>query len=114
MATAGLITGYFSLLSIFMVGMLAAIAIPNFVVARKKAQFNACQSNMRSLQAGKEQWALENPARKTQAPEESDIVGAGKFVPEIVCPAGGVYSLNGLKESPSCTTHGQIKNWGGQ
>ncbi|HUR46669.1 MAG TPA: DUF4190 domain-containing protein [Candidatus Saccharimonadales bacterium] len=113
MATAGLITGYFSLLSIFMVGLLAAIAIPNFVMARKKAQFNACQLNMRALQNGKEQWALEDPTRKTLTPEEADIVGGGKFVNQAVCPAGGVYTLNGIKESPTCTVHGQLKNWVG-
>src|SRR5204862_3812410 len=58
MATAGLITGYFSLISIFMVGLLAAIAIPNFVVARKKAQLNACLVNLYVLKVGKARWAL--------------------------------------------------------
>jgi hypothetical protein len=111
MATAGLITGYFSLVSIFMVGMLAAIAIPNFVVARKKAQLNACQANLRTLQAGKESWALQDPARKGQTPEEADIIGAGKYVPVAICPAKGTYFLNRLNESPTCSVHGEIPNW---
>ena len=111
MATAGLITGYISLVSIFMIGLLAAIAIPNFVSARKKAQFNGCQVNLRTIQAAKEQWALEDPARKAMTPDEADIIGAGKSVPGARCPDRGRYSLNGLNESPSCSVHGQIANW---
>jgi Tfp pilus assembly protein PilE len=111
MATAGLITGYFSLISIFMVGLLAAIAIPNFVVARKKAQLNACQVNLNALQAAKERWALDDPARKGQTPEEADIIGTGKYVPTAICPANGTYFLNRLNESPTCSVHGEIPNW---
>ena len=42
------------------IGLLAAIAIPNFVRARNTAQQNACINNLRQLDGGKQQWALEN------------------------------------------------------
>jgi prepilin-type N-terminal cleavage/methylation domain-containing protein len=42
------------------IGLLAAIAIPNFVKARQTAQRNACISNLRQIDGAKEQWALEN------------------------------------------------------
>ena len=41
------------------IGMLAAIAIPNFVKARNTAQANACNNNMRQIDSAIQQWALE-------------------------------------------------------
>ena len=42
------------------IGLLAAIAIPNFVRARQTAQANACLNNLRIIDAAKNQYALEN------------------------------------------------------
>jgi prepilin-type N-terminal cleavage/methylation domain-containing protein len=41
------------------IGLLAAIAIPNFVRARTTSQMNACINNLRLIDAAKQQWALE-------------------------------------------------------
>ncbi len=45
------------------IGLLAAIAIPNFVKARATSQANACINNMRQIDAAANEWALE--AKKT-------------------------------------------------
>src|SRR5881296_1690798 len=42
------------------IGLLAAIAIPNFVKARETAQLNSIVNNLRILEGAKDQWALEN------------------------------------------------------
>jgi prepilin-type N-terminal cleavage/methylation domain-containing protein len=42
------------------IGLLAAIAIPNFVRARTTSQKNACINNLRQIDGAKQQWALEN------------------------------------------------------
>lgn len=42
------------------IGLLAAIAIPNFVRARESAQLNTIANNLRILEGAKEQYALEN------------------------------------------------------
>jgi hypothetical protein len=47
------------------IGLLAAIAIPNFVKARTTSQQNACINNLRLIDASKQQWALE---QKKQPP----------------------------------------------
>ncbi len=39
------------------IGMLAAIAIPNFVKARTTAQMNACINNLHKLDGAIQQWA---------------------------------------------------------
>ena len=58
------------------IGLLAAIAIPNFVKARETAQQNACINNLRQISAAKQQWALENNATAAWALENLD--GGGK------------------------------------
>ena len=42
------------------IGLLAAIAIPNFVRARTQSQKNACINNLRQIDGSVQQWALEN------------------------------------------------------
>lgn len=41
------------------IGLLAAIAIPNFVKARENAQLNSIFNNLRIIEGAKDQWALE-------------------------------------------------------
>ena len=41
------------------IGLLAAIAIPNFLQARSTAQMNACINNLRQIDSAIQQWALE-------------------------------------------------------
>ena len=107
MALAGLILGYVSFVFVLVIGMLAAIAVPNFVRAREQSQKFACIANLHAIQGAKETWALEQKKRNTDIPEESDLVGPGKYMREKqMCPAGGSYSLNPVGEKASCSVPG--------
>ncbi|HNQ74208.1 MAG TPA: prepilin-type N-terminal cleavage/methylation domain-containing protein [Verrucomicrobiota bacterium] len=87
------------------IGMLAAIAIPNMIKARNTAQANACIANMRQIDNAIQQYALENNKRDAD-PVTADNVREyikDKIMP--VCPAGNVdYVLGGTVASvPSVT-----------
>ena len=72
------------------IGLLAAIAIPNFVKNRNTAQANACIVNMKQIDSAVDQFAVENNRRDSDAFTEADIKEyiKGKVLP--LCPAGNV------------------------
>ena len=76
LALGGLITGYISIaLSVLMIPLLVAIAIPNFVKAREVAQRNACINNLRQIDGGIQQWARELSKPDDAVPTVEDIKG---------------------------------------
>jgi type II secretory pathway pseudopilin PulG len=84
------------------IGLLAAIAVPNFVRARQTSQSTSCLNNLRVIDAAKQEWALEKG--QTSSPAQSDlqpyISRTGAFP---TCPAKGIYSINLLTNVPSCS-----------
>ena len=93
------------------IGLLATIAIPNFVRARLKAQQSTCINNLLQLDGAKQNWALENKAAPTAIPQASSIQpylgrGSGGTLP--TCPADSAktfatsYTLNDLNTAPAC------------
>jgi prepilin-type N-terminal cleavage/methylation domain-containing protein len=89
------------------IGLLAAIAIPNFIRARTTSQMNACINNLRQIDGAKQQWALENKQISTATPGPGDILPYLKN--EVLCPAGGAgstfsqcYSVNAVDTKPAC------------
>ena len=55
------------------IGLLAAIAIPNFVKARETAQLNSIVNNLRITEGAKDQWALENKKGTGDVPVDTDL-----------------------------------------
>ncbi|WCJ61048.1 prepilin-type N-terminal cleavage/methylation domain-containing protein [Fontisphaera persica] len=86
------------------IGLLAAIAIPNFVKARTTAQKNACVNNLRQIDGAKEQWALENGKKGTDTPGDGDLFGDGKYIKQKpTCPANGTYTIGDMQTKPKCS-----------
>ena len=69
------------------IGLLAAIAIPNFIKARTTAQMNACINNLRQIDGAEQQWALETKQAAAAVPTYPDVSGYMRNA--VVCPAGG-------------------------
>jgi prepilin-type N-terminal cleavage/methylation domain-containing protein len=97
------------------IGLLAAIAIPNFVRARSTSQMNACISNLRIIDGAKGQWALERHKQNSDTPAGTDIqpyMGRGSAGELPVCPNDGnqqfssSYSANTVGVKPTCLISG--------
>jgi prepilin-type N-terminal cleavage/methylation domain-containing protein len=93
------------------IGLLAAIAIPNFVRARTTAQQNACINNLRQIDGAKQQWALEFKASATATPAQTDIqpyLGRGTSGTAPLCPSDSSktfttsYTMGDLQTAPLC------------
>ena len=81
------------------IGLLAAIAIPNFVKARASSQANACINNLRQIDAAANQYALENGQTTGSSLNNTDITPYIKLTPANTipgCPAGGTYSFGNV------------------
>ena len=104
LAIGGLVTGYLGIaLSIFLIPLLVAIAIPNFVRARNTTQMNACINNLRQIDGAKHGWALENKKQPGEPVDESAINVYIKNGARPVCPAGGIYTYGAVGEDPICS-----------
>ena len=84
------------------IGLLAAIAIPSFARARTTSRQNACINNLRQVDGGKDQWAIENNK------VDSDAVTSAEVSPYIkggwpVCPAAGSYVVTTVVDNPTCS-----------
>jgi len=102
------------------IGLLAAMAIPNFVKARNNSQTNACVNNLRQIGDAKQQWALENNQTQDGVPGETDIqlyLGRGANGTLPYCPIDtsrsfeNSYTINAVKTAPVCLQNtGSITN----
>jgi len=78
------------------IGLLAAIAIPNLTQARQRAQMNACISNLRYIDGAKQQWAFEQRKQDTDTPAGSDLqpyLGRTASGSLPSCPVDGAQSF---------------------
>ena len=91
------------------IGLLAAIAIPNFIQARNKARTNSCINNLRQIDAAKEQWAMAN--NKTEAdtaPTFADLIVTTDLANSYIkatplCKSNGTYTVAKIGTNPSCS-----------
>jgi len=102
--------GGFTLVEIMIVvaiiGLLAAIAIPNFVKARATSQMNACINNLRQIDAGIQQYALEQNKSGSDTVTSAAVqpyLGRGTAGQWPTCPASGTYTVSDVQTKPTCS-----------
>jgi prepilin-type N-terminal cleavage/methylation domain-containing protein len=93
---------------VLIIGILLAIAVPQFVNARTQSQQSTCIANLSQIESAKEQWAMETAQPATAMPQWSDLVGpvnsgTGYLKSQPNCPSGGTYTIQTLAIRPTCT-----------
>ncbi len=92
---------------LFMTAVLAiilAVAVPKLSSSNDTAQTTTCIANLATINAAKQQWAVDFQKPGTAAPNRSDIYGAKLYIKvEPVCPAGGSYSFQAISLKPTCS-----------
>jgi prepilin-type N-terminal cleavage/methylation domain-containing protein len=94
------------------IGLLATIAIPNFVRARMTSQKDSCISNLRQIDGAAQTWALENnkaPADTYTLDVIKPYLGRGTAGVIPTCPANGTYTPGEtLGNPPTCSVTGHV------
>ena len=89
------------------IGLLAAIAIPNFVKARTASQTSACIANLKQIEGAIATWALEMKKVNTDPVTDADIFGLNNYIKvKPSCPASGNYAYPDVQTRPTCTVIG--------
>lgn len=92
---------------VLIIGILMAIAVPNFIRARESSRRNSCIANLKQMDSAKEQWAMDNRAASGATVNMSDLTGANGYLKGPAagptCPAGGTYTVNNVGTNPACS-----------
>jgi prepilin-type N-terminal cleavage/methylation domain-containing protein len=90
---------------VLIIGVLLAIAVPNFMNARETSRTKACVANLKQIDAAKEQWAMDNNANNGDAVVDAEVETFLKKGRPI-CPSGGTYTYNAVGTDPTCSVGG--------
>ncbi|MEI7903297.1 MAG: prepilin-type N-terminal cleavage/methylation domain-containing protein [bacterium] len=84
------------------IGILAAIAIPNFLRSRKESQKNSCIANMKQIEGAIEQYMLAGNAAAPATVAALCVAGdTGYMKSEPHCPAGAAATVYAIPVSPA-------------
>ncbi|HEY3332839.1 MAG TPA: prepilin-type N-terminal cleavage/methylation domain-containing protein [Capsulimonadaceae bacterium] len=97
--------GAFTLVEIMIVvliiGILLAIAIPNFVTARNSSRSKACVANLKQIDSAKQQYIMDKRLTSATSPTAANL--APTYIRAFpACPASGTYTIGDGNSNPTC------------
>ncbi|MBF0217117.1 MAG: zinc ribbon domain-containing protein [Candidatus Omnitrophica bacterium] len=110
--SSGVTAAIILLCALPVLGLLAAIAIPNFIMARNTAQANVCVNNLKQIEASKLSWARDNTAGDYVTPSWQDLIPG--YLPSVpICPRSGAYEPGSISSYPKCSIGNNNTNQSG-
>lgn len=91
---------------VLVLGIIAAITLPNYLAARTNTQIKTCLSNMRRISDAKDLWAADTRAAPTATPTQEQLMGTaetGYLQNWPNCPENGSYVIGNITTNPTCT-----------
>jgi prepilin-type N-terminal cleavage/methylation domain-containing protein len=86
---------------VLIIGILMAIAVPNFVKARDTSRRNSCIANLKQIDSAKEQFAMETKLDTGAAVAWTDLTPT-YIKSQPACPSGGTYTIAVVGTNPTC------------
>ena len=89
---------------VLIIGILLAIAVPNFIKARETSRSKSCVANLKQIEAAKEQWCMDFKQSATATPGATDLYGTTDYVKNVPgCASGGTYTIGDMSTRPTCS-----------
>ena len=97
---------------VLIIGILLAIAVPNFIRAREQSRAKACSANLKQIDSAVQQYAMDNklaigataPVYTTLAPAAGAAATSTNYLKSLpACPSSGAYSQATIDVSPTCS-----------
>ncbi len=82
------------------IGLLAAIAIPNFIKARETAEKNACIANLKQIQGCVQVWAIDNAKSSVDIPTVAQV--SPDYIKAWPKCKGTPYAVPAVSADPVC------------
>lgn len=80
------------------IGLLAAVAVPNYMRARETTQLNKIKMNLIRIDGSKEQWATESSKPSTAEPTQEDLTPYFKYGKFPKSEMGETYQIGAVNE----------------
>ena len=112
---------------VLIIGILLAIAIPNFIQARETSRAKSCVGNLKQIDSAKQQCVLDNrlsppgtagfsvdgTTATTPGPAGTyqlvSTAAASSYIRRMpICPGGGQYTPRGIDVTPTCNVTGAV------
>jgi prepilin-type N-terminal cleavage/methylation domain-containing protein len=88
---------------VLIIGILLAIAVPNFVRARESSRQKSCVANLKQIDSAKQQWAMDNKKGGADSVSIANLSGSGAYLKKVPeCPAAGSYTEGNVDSDPTC------------
>ena len=89
------------------IGLLIAVAVPNFSKMRKDAAKTACHAQLNQIDGIKEMWATQEKRADGDTPSDSQM---GVYFKDGMptCPGGGSYTIAPVGTSATCSVHAKM------
>jgi len=89
------------------IGLVTAIALPNFMKTRKVARTQVCLENLAQIESAKQIWGVGNGKKTGDVVVETDLIGPTLYIRKLpVCPGGGSYTFGVVGTPPTCSEPG--------
>src|SRR5437868_12118539 len=90
---------------VLIIGILLAIAVPNFIKARETSRCKGCVANLKQIEAAKEQWCMDNKQAASATPAATDLRSEERRVGKArSCPSTGTYTIGDMSTRPVGST----------
>ncbi len=92
------------LIVVGIIGVLASIAVPNFMKARAAAQAKVCIENLTKIEGAKQLFGVEKGKKDGDNVDPSDLFGEDLYIKKTPqCPASGTYLINPIGVDAECS-----------